>query len=81
MHMRMHIDIDEELVARIDASAGQRGRSRFIREAVVTALDQRARAELIRSSRGAIQNQGHEWDQDPAGWVRDQRRSDRRRVG
>lgn len=36
---RMHIDIDDELIARID------------REAVVGALDHQARAELIRSSR------------------------------
>lgn len=80
MHMRMHIEIDDELVARIDAFAGQRGRSRFIREAVVSAVDHQMRAELIRSSRGSIESRGHDWDDDPADWLRGQRRSDRRRV-
>lgn len=77
----MHIEIEDELVARIDASTGERGRSRFIREAVLSALDRQARGELIRSSRGSIDGQGHDWDEDPARWVRGQRRSDRRRLG
>jgi len=79
--MRMHIELDDELVARIDASTGQRGRSRFIREAVLSALDHQARTELVRSSRGSIPDRGHDWDKNPAGWVRGQRTSDRRRVG
>lgn len=77
----MHIEIEDELVARIDASTGERGRSRFIREAVLSALDRQARGELIRSSRGCVAGQGHDWDEDPARWVRGQRRSDRRRLG
>jgi len=79
--MRVHIDLDDELVADVDAVAGQRGRSRFIREAVATALDQRKRAALIRSARGTVIEHGHDWDADPARWVRRQRRDDRRRVG
>ncbi len=79
--MRMHIDIDDELVARIDDAAGARGRSRFIREAVLSALEHKARAELIRSSRGTVAASGHGWDADAASWVRGQRRSDDRRVG
>jgi len=73
--------MDDAIIARIDASTGRRGRSRFVRDAVLAALDGLTRAELIRSSRGSIADQGHDWDDDPAGWVHGQRRSDRRRVG
>lgn len=79
--MRVHIDIDPELVARIDAAAGARGRSEFIRTAVGAALEQQARAELVRAARGTIADRGHEWDEDPAAWARRQRSSDDRRVG
>ena len=79
--MRMHIEMDDDVVRQIDVVAGQRGRTRFVREAVLTALDQRQRAELIRSARGTIADTGHEWDGDPAAWVHAQRRSQRRRVG
>lgn len=77
----MHIDIDRELVARIDDAAGVRGRSEFIRTAVAAALEQRARAELVRSARGTIADRGHDWDEDPGGWIRRQRSADDRRVG
>jgi metal-responsive CopG/Arc/MetJ family transcriptional regulator len=77
----MHIELDDEIVRQIDSYAGARGRSRFVREAVLTALDQRRRAELVRSSRGGITATGHDWDRDPAAWVRAQRRSSARRVG
>ncbi|MBA2752581.1 MAG: hypothetical protein H0U41_10205 [Actinobacteria bacterium] len=79
--MRIHIDMDDHLVADVDAVAGQRGRSQFVREAVVAALDQRKRAALIRSARGSVIEHGHDWDADPVRWVRRQRRDDRRRVG
>ncbi|HZA60753.1 MAG TPA: ribbon-helix-helix domain-containing protein [Actinomycetota bacterium] len=79
--MRVHIDMDEELLERIDSVAGARGRSRFIRDAVAAALDHADRFELIMSARGAIADRGHDWDEDPAAWVRAQRRGDRRRVG
>ncbi len=80
-HMRLHIEADDELVEEIDRVAGPRGRSQFIREAIETALEHRRRRDLIRSARGSIKNQGHEWDSDPGAWVRRQRRSDRRKVG
>ena len=79
--MRMHIDLDDDLVRRVDQIAGPRGRSRFIREAIVHALNSQTRWELIRSARGAIDSSGHEWDDGPAEWVRKQRSSDPRRVG
>jgi Arc/MetJ family transcription regulator len=80
-HMRVHIDVDEALIERIDAAAGTRRRSQFIRDAVVAALDQRSRGELILAARGAIPDRGHVWDDDPGAWVRGQRRGDARRVG
>jgi Arc/MetJ-type ribon-helix-helix transcriptional regulator len=79
--MRIHIDMGEDLIERIDALAGKGQRSQFVRDAVVAALDQRARTELVLASRGAIPPRGHEWDRDPATWVRNQRRTDTRRVG
>ena len=35
--MKLHIDMDDELVADVDALAGRRGRRRFLREAVLAA--------------------------------------------
>lgn len=52
-HMRLHIEIEEELVDEIDRVAGSRRRSQFVREAMASALDQRRRWELIRAARGA----------------------------
>jgi predicted transcriptional regulator len=80
-HMRMHIELDDALVRRIDEIAGPRRRSQFVRDAVGAALDARERAEMIRSAMGSIADVGHDWDDDPAEWVRSQRRADRRRVG
>lgn len=34
MHMRLHINIDDETAKEIDAIAGPRGRSRYIRDAI-----------------------------------------------
>ncbi len=79
--MRVHIEMDEALIERVDEVAGERGRSQFVREAVVSALERRDRLALIASARGAIRASGHEWDSDPAAWVRAQRRGDDRRVG
>jgi predicted transcriptional regulator len=79
--MRLHIEIDDELVRAVDRLAGSRRRSAFIREAIETALSQQQRLERLRAARGSIRADGHEWDDDPAGWVAAQRRSDARRVG
>ena len=79
--MRMHIELDDELIKKIDKAAGPRGRSAFVRKAVEQALDWEERWRLIRSARGTIADYGHEWDDDPAEWVRQQRRADPRRVG
>lgn len=65
----------------LDRRVGSRRRSAFIARAVEEALDDERRWELIESSLGSIAGEGHEWDDDPASWVRDQRRADETRVG
>jgi Arc/MetJ family transcription regulator len=81
IHMRLHIDLNEDLVSQVDKIAGPRGRSSFIRDAIESALMHHRQRELLRSARGSIKDRGHEWDGDLAAWVRDQRRADRRKVG
>ena len=80
-HMRMHIEMEDDLVAEIDRRAGSRGRSRFVRDAVASALEVERRWDELLSARGSIAAEGHEWDADPAAWVHQQRRSDGRRIG
>ncbi|MGI8608560.1 MAG: ribbon-helix-helix protein, CopG family [Candidatus Dormibacteria bacterium] len=79
--MRVHIELDDALVARVDKMAGARNRSRFMREAIAAALEEEARWDLIMTARGSIGEQGHEWDADPGAWVRRQRTADTARVG
>ena len=79
--MRVHISLDSAIVDQIDGRVGARRRSRYIAEAVERALDEDRRWELIWSAVGSIPDHGHEWDDDPAAWVREQRRADARRVG
>ncbi|MDE2978137.1 MAG: hypothetical protein OXU63_11535 [Acidobacteriota bacterium] len=66
--MRLHIALADDLVAELDRRAGPRQRSAFI-------------AELIQRGLDGISDTGHDWDDDPAEWVRRQRRGDRRRSG
>jgi len=80
-HMRLHVTLDDDLVARLDRRVGERRRSRFIAAAVEQALDDEERWDLIEGAIGSIADTGHDWDADAAAWVRDQRRSDERRVG
>ena len=79
--MRLHIHLDDETVRELDRRVGPRRRSAFRERAVERALDDERRWELIESAVGAIPTHGHEWDEDPAAWVRAQRRADPRRVG
>jgi len=79
--MRVHITLAEADVRRLDARVGARRRSLFIAEAVRHALDDAQRWESIESAIGMVADGGHDWDSDPAAWVRSQRRDDRRRVG
>ena len=79
--MRAHINLDDEVVREIDRRAGARGRSAYIERAVLKALDADERWEKIWSAIGSIPDRGHEWDDDPAAWVRAQRTEDQRRSG
>jgi hypothetical protein len=79
--MRLHITVPDDLVAELDRRAGARRRSAYIVGAVRQALDDESRWELIESAIGSIPDTGHDWDEDPAAWVHEQRFADRRRVG
>jgi predicted transcriptional regulator len=79
--MRLHISLDDDLVEELDERVGRRRRSTFISETLRRALDDERRWEDIEAGLGAIADGGHDWDDDPAGWVRAQRRSDPARVG
>lgn len=79
--MRMHIELDDELVAQVDELAGPRGRSDFVRDALRSAVETQRRRRSLAAAAGAILDRGHDWDENPAEWVRQQRRGDDRRVG
>lgn len=79
--MRMHIELDDALVAKVDEFAGHRGRSAFVRLAIERAVDQELRWASLESAAGTLGDQQHDWDVDPAGWVRGQRHADQRRAG
>jgi metal-responsive CopG/Arc/MetJ family transcriptional regulator len=79
--MRLHITLDDELVRELDRRVGPRQRSGYISRAVAEALEDDYRWELLESAVGSISDTEHDWDADPGGWVREQRRADERRVG
>lgn len=79
--MRSHIHLDDELVPDLDKRAGPRRRSEFIAELIRRGLDDERRWDDIEASLGTISDTGHEWDEDPASWVRTQRRGDPRWSG
>jgi Arc/MetJ family transcription regulator len=79
--MRLHISLDDGLVAQLDRRVGRRRRSAFIAATLRRALDDQQRWDEIEASLGALADEGHTWDVDPAAWVREQRRGDARRLG
>lgn len=80
--MGMHIVVDDDLVAELDSRAGPRGRTEFVVRALRRALDDERRWDGIRAALShPIADTGHDWDEDPAAWVRDLRRADPSRVG
>jgi metal-responsive CopG/Arc/MetJ family transcriptional regulator len=79
--MRVHITLDDELVDQLDRRVGRRRRSAFISATVRMALDDERRWEDIEAGFGALAVGEHDWDTDPAGWVRAQRSGDLARVG
>lgn len=78
--MRLHINVDDALVAELDQRAGARRRSAFITELLRRGLEDERRWDDIEAALGAINDTGHDWDDDPAGWVR-AGRADPRRTG
>jgi len=79
--MRLHIALEDELVADLDRRVGRRQRSAFIAELIRRGLEDERRWDDIESALGAIPDTGHDWDEDPARWARAQRRGDSRRAG
>jgi hypothetical protein len=79
--MRLHIVLDDDLVKELDRRVGRRRRSAFIARTVKRALDDDRRWDEILASLGTIGSDDHEWDRDPATWVREERRRDAHRVG
>ena len=79
--MRLHISLEDELVRELDRRVGARRRSAFIAAALTRALDDERRWELIESAISSATDAGHDWDEDPAAWVRAGRRAEGGRVG
>ena len=79
--MRIHIALDDNVVAELDRRAGVRRRSAFIAELIQRGLEDERRWDDIESALGSLPDSGHEWDEDPAIWVRRQRQGERRRSG
>jgi Arc/MetJ family transcription regulator len=79
--MRVHITLDDDLVAELDDRLGRRRRSAFISETVRRALEDERRWQDIEGGLGALAGGEHDWDADPSGWVRAQREGDHTRVG
>ena len=80
-HMRLHIQLEDSLVAELDRRAGPRRRSAFIVALIRQCLDDERRWDEIEATLGALDDSGHPWDVDPGEWVRQQRRTDERRSG
>ncbi len=81
MAMRLHITLDDGLVAQLDSRVGRRRRSSFISETIRKALEDERRWDDIEAGLGSLAGQQHEWDADPADWIAAQRTGDSARVG
>lgn len=71
--MRLHISLPADVVAEVDKRVGPRERSSFVEAALRRALEEQARDQALETALGSIADTGHEWDGDPAAWVRAQR--------
>jgi len=77
--MRAHVVLPEELIKEVDRIAGQRGRSKFIEEAIRHKVLLARQQEAMRKARGTIKLADHpEWStpEKISEWVRNQRRNE-----
>jgi predicted transcriptional regulator len=72
--MRVHIWLDDDLVFELDELAGERGRSAYVETAIRERIERERRWGAVERALGSIPDTGHDWDEDPAGWVHEQRR-------
>ncbi|MCY4040112.1 MAG: hypothetical protein OXF72_02495 [Gammaproteobacteria bacterium] len=79
--MRIHIALPDDIVTRLDQRVGARKRSAFIANLIQRGLEDEQRWDDIEAALGGLQDKGHDWDEDPAEWIRRQRRGDSRRSG
>lgn len=79
--MRMHIVLEDDVVAELDRRVGRGQRSAFVTRLIRQALDDARRWDDLESGFGSLDAGEHDWDEDPVTWVRAQRRQDDRRVG
>ena len=79
--MRLHISLEDALVAELDRRVGARGRSAFIAQSIRRSLEDEQRWEEIEKAIGSIEDRGHDWDADAGAWVRAQRFGDQRGIG
>lgn len=73
MCMRLHINLDEELVEQIDELAGARGRSAFIRETLAKEVEEKRAWAAFERAAGSCPNFGDHLGPD---WVRRMRSED-----
>ena len=79
--MRLHISLDDDVVAELDRRAGTRQRSAYIEAAVRHALEDERRWDDVEAALESVADSGHGWGIDPAAWVQAQRQTDMRRTG
>ena len=71
--MRVHLSLADDVVAAVDAQVGARERSSYIEAALRRVLADQGRQQALDEAIGSIADSGHDWDDDPAAWVRMQR--------
>jgi Arc/MetJ-type ribon-helix-helix transcriptional regulator len=81
MCMRLHITLEDDLVAELDDLVGPGKRSAFITASIRKALDEARRWDGILDSLGSLPGDGGDWGDDPEAWIDRERRSDPGRVG
>ena len=74
--MRIRIALPDALIAELDQRAGARRRRAFISELIQRGLEDERRWDDIEAALAQLPDSGHDWDDDPAEWVRRQRLGD-----